>query len=322
MQQHNKSSRARCTTALLLAWVVTNAGQVFADDGAEPASSPAAPVEQAPPTPGEQAWNAARAAMSNGPVELAFRDQAGMSLPQGYAFVPVKESTELMRVMGNTVDGRFLGLIFPIGRDEANWFVSLDYEDAGYIKDDDAKDWDAAELLQSLKDGTEAANEQRKEVGVAPIEVTRWVEKPNYDATGHRLIWSAELRLKGGNDPDPGINYNTYLLGREGYISLNLVTTAKSVAADKSDARKLLATLRFKDGKRYQDFNSSTDKVAAYGLAALVAGVAAKKLGLLATLGLFAVKFGKVIFVAIAAAGAGFAKWFKGRNRDKDQTSA
>ena len=40
-----------------------------------------------------------------------------------------------------------------------------------------------------------------------------------------------------------------------------------------------VAALNFNEGKRYADFNASTDKVAEYGLAALVAGVAAKKLG-------------------------------------------
>ena len=48
-----------------------------------------------------------------------------------------------------------------------------------------------------------------------------------------------------------------------------------------------MAAVKFNDGKRYTDFDSSTDKVAAYGLAALVAGVAAKKLGLLAIAGAF-----------------------------------
>lgn len=273
--------------------------------------------------PNEVAWNKASEAMLRGPTRLTFRDQATMELPEGYGYVPVKESTELMRVMGNTVDGRFLGLIFPVGRDDANWFVSLDFEDAGYIKDDDARDWNADELLESLKEGTEAGNEQREQLGIAPIEVTRWVQKPNYDASAHRLIWSAELRNKGGQDRDPGINYNTYLLGREGYVTLNLVTSLSSVESDKPDANKLLAAMQFNDGKRYQDFNPSSDKVAAYGLAALVAGAAAKKLGLLATLGLLLAKFGKIIFIAVAAFGAGILKWFRGRKQGDDgQTPA
>ena len=69
--------------------------------------------------------------------------------------------------------------------------------------------------------------------------------------------------------------------------------------------------MNFNSGKRYGDFNSSTDKVAAYGLAALVAGVAAKKLGLLALIVAGVVKFAKVLLVAIAAAFAAFRKWFR-----------
>ena len=65
--------------------------------------------------------------------------------------------------------------------------------------------------------------------------------------------------------------------------------------------------------KRYGDFNSSTDKVAAYGLAALVAGVAAKKLGLLALLAATAVKFAKVIVLAVAGVFVAIKRWLKGR---------
>jgi len=69
----------------------------------------------------------------------------------------------------------------------------------------------------------------------------------------------------------------------------------------------------FNSGKRYGDFNSSTDKVAAYGLAALVAGVAAKKLGLLALLAAMAVKFAKIIAVSVAALIVAIKRWLKGR---------
>jgi len=53
--------------------------------------------------------------------------------------------------------------------------------------------------------------------------------------------------------------------------------------------------------------------VAEYGLAALVVGVAAKKLGLIAAAGLFFAKFAKVILLALAGVGALATKFFKGR---------
>jgi uncharacterized membrane-anchored protein len=110
------------------------------------------------------------------------------------------------------------------------------------------------------------------------------------------------------------VNYNTYVLGREGYVSLNLITASSTVETDKPAAHELLGAVNFNEGKRYGDFNSSTDKVAAYGLAALVGGIAAKKLGLLAAIGLFVAKFAKVLIVGAAAAGGAVMKFLKGRN--------
>ena len=69
-------------------------------------------------------------------------------------------------------------------------------------------------------------------------------------------------------------------------------------------ARELLGRLEFVSGKRYADFNGKTDHIAEYGLAALVAGVAAKKLGLLALIGVAAVKFWKVGLIALVGGAA------------------
>lgn len=51
--------------------------------------------------------------------------------------------------------------------------------------------------------------------------------------------------------------------------------------------------------------------MAEYGLAALVAGGVAKKLGLFATLGLLLAKFWKVLLIGLAVFGGGLAKLFK-----------
>jgi uncharacterized membrane-anchored protein len=277
-----------------------------------------APALAADPAPdarqqaARQAGAAAQAALVKGPAEVTLRDQAKLALPEHFGFVPQEQAAALMRAMGNTTGNDFLGLIVPQGG-SSHWFVAVTYHDSGYIKDDDARHWDADKLLQSLKDGTEAANEERVKAGVPAIEVTRWIEPPAYEPDSHRLVWSAEARHKDGSSRDPTVNYNTYLLGREGYVSMNLVTSASAVDADKSAARELISAVDFDSGKRYGDFNSSTDKVAAYGLAALVAGVAAKKLGLLALLAALAVKFAKIIAVTVAALIVGIKRWFKAR---------
>jgi uncharacterized membrane-anchored protein len=239
-----------------------------------------------------------------------------MKLPSGFAFIPVKEATRYMRAIGNQTDGKFIGLIIPA--DDIHWLVTVDYEPSGYIKDDDAKNWNADDLLKNLKEGTEAGNKRREELGVPPIEVTHWVEAPKYDASVHHLVWAAEARLKNRDDPDPGINYNTYVLGREGYISMNLITSTSTIERDKSAAATLLAATEFNSGKRYTDVNFSTDKIAEYGLAALVGGLVIKKLGLLAIIGAFLLKFAKVIAIGAAAMGGGIFKRFR---RKKDESS-
>ena len=63
-------------------------------------------------------------------------------------------------------------------------------------------------------------------------------------------------------------------------------------------------------------FNPSTDHIAAYGIAALVGGIAAKKLGLLALIGVFVLKFAKLIAIGAAALLAGAWKIFGRRRAD------
>lgn len=288
-------------------WSVFFVGTVWAQQTPEPVAQQQAAPEK--PDPADATWSAAQAVMLHGPEEVKLTDQAKLSLPEGFAFVPKKEGAEVMKLMGNTTDQTFLGLIFP--DTNAEWFATVEYEPSGYIEDGDAKDWDADELLDSLKEGTKQANDERRKMGITPIEVTKWVEVPSYDSPQHRLVWSAEAREIGGKDPDPTINYNTYVLGREGYVSLNLITSSSQIAKDKLAVRQLLAGIQFNDGKRYADFNKSTDKVAGYGLAALVGGLALKKVGLLGGLALLFAKFFKLILIGLAAFGGIIVKFFR-----------
>ena len=290
----------RQTLFTLMCWAATM--PAFA---ADPASPQAAEMEAAA--------TAAKAAQVPGPKVIALGDQAVLNLPGGYAYIPATEAARLMRAMGNHTGEGFHGLV--VG-DELEGFVTIRFDRAGYVKDDEARDWNADELLQNLKEGTEAGNEERRTRGIPEFVVTGWVEKPAYDAATHRLVWSAALRDKNpraAGHGGEGVNYNTYQLGREGYMSMNLVTDLATVEHQKPYARQLLAGLEFNQGKRYADFDSSTDKVAAYGLAALVGGIAAKKIGLLATLGIALAKFWKVGALVVVGLGAGIRKFFRGK---------
>jgi uncharacterized membrane-anchored protein len=191
-------------------------------------------------------------------------------------------------------------MIVPLD-ENANWFVAVSYSNAGYVKDDDAKNWKADELLKQIAKGTEEANKTRREKGIPEMEIVGWIEQPTYEVDSHRLVWSLASRDKGAQSAEQGVNYNTLALGREGYISMNMVADKDQIEGLKPTAKSLLAALAYNDGKKYTDFNAGTDKVAAYGLAALVAGVAAKKLGFFALAAGIVAKFAKVIGVAVIA---------------------
>jgi len=234
-----------------------------------------------------------------GPSEIKLRDQAVLHLPAGFVFVPRPDADNIMQQWGNSVDERFLGLILP--EHEESWAIVADWEASGYIRDDDAKNWKVDELLESIREGTKAGNEERVKQGFKPLEVVGWVQKPEYSSGMHQLVWSMAVRHEGEPNEKQGINFNTYTLGREGYITLNLITDLDQVGKYKSQASLLLSNLEFVKGKQYGEFDESSDHVAEYGLAALVGGVAAKKIGLFAVIAAFAAKFAKVI----AAAGVG-----------------
>jgi uncharacterized membrane-anchored protein len=264
--------------------------------------------------PVDPAFTEAQAAAKEGPTDIAIAGQATFHLPAGRLFVPQPQAGKLLRAMGNPGSHDELsGVIFRKG--DEPWFATLRYIASGYVKDGDAKEWKADDLLASYKEGTESANEERQKMGVPALEITGWAEVPAYEATTHRLVWAMSSKEKGAPaDAGQGVNYNTYALGREGYLSLNFVTDLKDLPAQKPDAKALLSALEFDSGKRYEDFNSATDHVAEYGLAALVLGVGAKKLGLLAVIFAFVAKFAKIIFIAVIAFGAAIGKFFK---RDK-----
>lgn len=277
----------------------------------------APPSEAARKAEAAAAWQAASKAGTSGPADIPLLDQATLKLPPGDFFVPKAEGARVLRALGNVVnEASFVGLV--VGeRPSDRWIVVIRHVKEGYIKDDDAKNWNADDLLKNLKDGAEETNKDRVARGFPEMQVIGWVEPPNYNAGTHRLVWSLLAKNKGEPDDAPkGINYNTYALGRDGYFSLNLLSDSERIASEKAAAHELLADLSYNVGKRYEDFSASTDRIAEYGLIALIGGVAAKKLGLFAVLIGLALKFSKVILIGAAVLGAGVIKFFRRKPRN------
>jgi uncharacterized membrane-anchored protein len=274
---------------------------------------PAFGQDKSPADEIQAAYQAAQQTMVRGAAEVALLDQAMLKMPAGFMFVPKAEAVRLLKAMGNQPGDDVLGMVFQ-ERQDSRGFVVVRFVKSGYIKDDDAKNWNAAELLSGIKEGTEEGNVERRKRGMREIEVVGWVQSPAYDPSAYRLVWSLSSKEKGAPEGEArGVNYNTYALGREGYFSMNLVTGLDSLEAEKPGAHSLLAALDYKEGKRYADFNAGTDHVAEYGLAALIGGVAAKKLGLFALIAAFFVKFAKVFLIAGIAVVGVLVKIFRGK---------
>jgi uncharacterized membrane-anchored protein len=257
-----------------------------------------------------------------GPLEAKLGHDLTLRLPDGYLFWNKDKGTQLMEKLGNPRNERIVGLV---SKPEATWLVEVMFDGEGYVKDDEAEKLDADAILDSIREGTEAANKIRVEHGFKPIHVDGWSEPPRYDRATHHLIWG----IRGKGEEGIIINYNTRVLGRRGYASLNLIDDAEHLEASKQEVAALLGVTTFDQGSRYQDFDGKKDKVAEYGLAALVAGgagAAALKLVKVGLLAKFAGKiialliaFKKLIILAIVGAGAAVTRLF-GRKKKQAPT--
>jgi len=243
-----------------------------------------------------------------GPTEVTLSDQATLRLPEGYRFLGREQTQIMLKEMGNFPSGSELGLITSAGKED--WFVVVRYSDAGYVKDDDAANWNADELFASIKEGTLNDNVRREAQGFPPLILVGWEEKPHYDWQAHKVVWAISNR----DNHNTGVNYNTLALGRYGYMSLSMVGNLSDLPQLKPHTQTLLANLNFIDGKRYADFDSATDNVAAVGLAALIAGAAFKS-GILAKLWAFIIPLiivgKKTIILLIIGTAALLTRWFK-----------
>lgn len=257
--------------------------------------------------------------LRTGTVSLG-NELAAVNVPQGCFFLAKDDARTLVeKVYENPPDEEMLGVLVsdtPNLSNDDTWFVTFSYNEDGHIKDDDAKKLDYNELLESLKKESDEASKQRVQAGYESMRVVNWAQAPFYDSENHKLHWAVEYEFGGSSDHT--LNYYVRVLGRKGYLVLNIVSALKQLPKVNADMPKILASTNFTEGNKYADFNPDVDKIAEYGIGGLIAGGILAKTGLLAKIGIVLLKFSKLIVLAIAGAIAAFRKKLFGSKKSSE----
>jgi uncharacterized membrane-anchored protein len=208
-------------------------------------------------------------------------DLAEVALPEGFLYLDQAGTAKLMELTGNPVNGSELATVAPA--EGGGWFLIFEWSEIGWVDDAERDSLDADALLASMKEGTEAANEARRERGWPTIELVGWKEAPHYDERTNNLTWAIEGRSEG----QVVLNRLVKLLGRRGVMTVTLVGSPEELATATPQVDRLLEGYRFRPGSTYAEYLPGTDTAAQVGLAALVVGggaAALAKSGLLAKL--------------------------------------
>ena len=245
---------------------------------------------------------------TSGPAVFPLSGKASIKLPESASAVSGADSDQFLKLTGNLPTP---GTTIIVG---GNWWATFDYEDSGYIKDDDKIDADA--LLKQIQASDGPANEERRRLGMPELHTDGWYAPPRYDPQTHNLEWG--IRLHASDDPQPVINYTVRMLGRSGYERAVLVSTPDTLDQDVGEFRAMLADFDFNAGQKYREFKPG-DHVAEFGLAALVAGgaaAAATKTGFWKVLAGALAAGWKLVIAAVVALFVGIGNLFRGKKND------
>jgi uncharacterized membrane-anchored protein len=283
------------------------------------ASAQEAPAPEA--APGEDPAAALLASLKpqSGMVTLP-GDRAVLNLPESFRYLAPGDAQRLIEQGWGNPPGSgegTLGMILPAALNplgEEGWGVIITYSDDGHVADDDASSIDYADLLKEMQESTDASNEERVKAGYGSIKLAGWAEAPHYDATAKKIYWAKDLVF--GDNPNHTLNYCIRVLGRTGVLELNAVAGMSQLTQVKQSMNQVVGFADFTQGNRYADFNADTDQVAAYGLAALVAGGLAAKTGLFAKLLALLVAFKKFVIIGVVALAGLAAKLLKKKAPD------
>ena len=188
--------------------------------------------------------------------------------------------------------------------------IYVRYKDEGYVTIDDWKSIKPENLIAEMRQAQEAWKDQLKEEGRNYVEELNWIYKPTFDYEKNAVYVSYEGSWNGKKGKYKSMQTNSIVLGRNGYLDISFVssitneTTKEELQQIANLAKDFTDGIDFLEGSKHADYKSG-DKVAALGIGGLVAGTlgvkALAKVGLLAKIAPFLMKFWWIIFAPIAA---------------------
>lgn len=230
-----------------------------------------------------------------GPTTVEVGGIGTLIVPVGCMYVGEEGARQFMELSHNPPSSE-LGVL--IGNSErGTWWASFEFDEIGYVKDDEKGRLDSDAILKSIREGTESSNVERKKRGWSEMEVIGWSTPPNYNSTTHNLEWGIRGR-EAGTSGDSSISENHAIraLGRSGVLRCAVIADPQIMPAALTQFSGVLEGFKFNPGKGYSEFKEG-DKIAAVGLTGLIVGgaaVAVAKSGLLT-------KFFKPILIAVFA---------------------
>jgi uncharacterized membrane-anchored protein len=187
-----------------------------------------------------------------GPQKLSLGDYADIDIPAGYRMTDPHGARIILDSLNSPVP---LNLIGVLSDASGKWWAVMEYSPEGFVKD--VEQINSAAVLKTLQSEIQA--------GGQPKATLSWKSAPVYDPQMHSLSWSVGAQ----NGSKIGLSQTVVLLGRSGFVTI--VSYQANPAGDISPLKQWAASINFKDGERYADFQSG-DQVARMGLSDLIIG--------------------------------------------------
>jgi uncharacterized membrane-anchored protein len=230
----------------------------------------------------------------NGPSNALLGKEAAITVPSGCLFSGGEGTRQFLELTENPPSGDERGVIYCLATttagEEYEWFAVFEFRADGYVSDDDRDELKPEPILKSIREGTEAANKERRSRGWEELRVIGWQREPFYAPESNNLTWS----IIGETSSGRSVNHAVRLLGRRGVMSVDLVVGPENYPAAVQEFDNVIASFNFLPGETYAEWRAG-DPLATYGLTALVAGGTG---AILAKTGLLQ-KFGKVIAIGV-----------------------